>query len=73
LPVSVLADWYVRPVERFLASIFAPATTAPPGSETVPVIVPRSLCAKTAVLTSNNNEKILNGERTYGDLLRASK
>jgi hypothetical protein len=38
-----VAPLYDNPVSTFLASIAVRATTAPAGSETVPVIVPRSL------------------------------
>ena len=42
-PVAVAPTWYVAPVWVLRTSMGAPATTAPPGSTMVPVIVPRSL------------------------------
>src|SRR5712692_7714169 len=51
----MLASSYGVPVSTFLASTFAPATTAPAGSAMVPVMVPRSLCANAA--TQNTNKQ----------------
>src|SRR5262249_56790762 len=45
--------WYTAPVWTFFASIETPGITAPVASETVPVRVPRSVCAKPTRAKSN--------------------
>jgi len=54
-PVSELAAWKAAPVSVFLASIGAFAITAPAGSATVPVIVPRSDWAKTTAADASKH------------------
>ena len=63
LPVAELAPRLMTPVSTFFISIGAPATTAPAGSATVPVMVPRSLWAnnvnvKTHTQAATNTERI---------------
>src|SRR2546422_4358824 len=63
LPVSELPAVYTAPVLTFFASMEAPGITAPVASDTVPVIVPRSVWANAAGTatrqTANNSERAL--------------
>jgi len=53
--VAKMVGVYKAPVAVFLASTAAAATTAPAGSETVPVMVPRSVCAIATPLSQSPN------------------
>jgi len=52
LPVAVVVVWETEPFSEFLATTTAPGTMALAGSVTVPVMVPRSVCANDAVAKS---------------------
>src|SRR5262245_61001554 len=51
---------YRAPVSTLVATRLTPGMTAPDGSDTVPVIVPRSLCAKAERETTTKQNRTLN-------------
>src|SRR5205085_11368676 len=55
LPSSVVLVSRTSLVSRLVAVTFAPLTTAPLGSVTVPVMLPRSVCAKAAPAQANQS------------------
>ena len=65
----VLEVWYDAPVSEFLTETAALATTAPAGSATVPVIVPRSPCANESAVDTSKAEVMRQAIDAGADLI----
>src|SRR5438034_6084410 len=65
LPVSDVSVLLDSPVASFVADTIAPGISAPPGSTTVPEIVPVVVCARSGIMAPvlTMSIKVINRER----------